>query len=351
VIHWSEGGDVPRVQQALNDCLCDLLREDPSVLVIGEDILDPYGGAFKVTKGLSTRFPDRVFGTPISEAAIVGLGTGLALRGFKPIVEIMFGDFITLIADQLINQVTKMTWMYNEDLPLSLVVRTPMGGRRGYGPTHSQTIEKHFFGVPGLLVCAISTAMDPGAILRHAVLGARRPVLLIENKLLYAQRVFEPRDLESLAGLRHRSVGEGFPTVILEGAQPDVTLVTYGGMLDLTLQAARHLERVEGLVCDIVIAHQLSPVPLGPIRESVQRTKRLVVVEEGVREWGWGAEVVSQLSEVQMEAPAQRVGARAVPIPASRSLEDSVLPQVGDIVSAAIATVDESYGEQAGVLQ
>ena len=154
-------------------------------LLLGEDVLDPYGGAFGVTKGLSDRFPGRVLTTPIAEGGIVGAGVGLALRGRRPIVEIMFGDFITLAVDQLVNHAAKFRAMYGGRVTVPLVVRTPMGGRRGYGPTHSQSLEKLLLGVPGLRVIAPSVFHDPGAILRDAVLHGDTPTLLVEHKLLY----------------------------------------------------------------------------------------------------------------------------------------------------------------------
>ena len=137
-----------RYVEVLNETLLELLREDARVHVFGESIEDPYGGAFKVTKGLSKTFPGRVFDTPISEAGLIGLAGGMALRGLRPVVEIMFGDFLTLGMDQLLNSLTKFTAMYGEAVDVPVVVRTPMGGRRGYGPTHSQSIEKLFFGIP-----------------------------------------------------------------------------------------------------------------------------------------------------------------------------------------------------------
>ena len=147
-------GATPTVLDSLNQALHGLMDGDVRVVVLGEDILDPYGGAFKVTRGLSSRFPERVFTTPISEAAIVGLASGLSLRGLRPIAEIMFGDFLLLAGDQLVNHAAKFRWMYNDGVRVPMVIRTPMGGRRGYGPTHSQSIEKHFMGVPGLWVVA-----------------------------------------------------------------------------------------------------------------------------------------------------------------------------------------------------
>jgi pyruvate/2-oxoglutarate/acetoin dehydrogenase E1 component len=149
------------VLDRLNHALHQALEADERVYILGEDILDPYGGAFKVSRGLSTKYPDRVLTTPISEAAIVGLASGMALKGLLPIVEIMFGDFVTLAADQLVNHAAKFRWMYNDQVRVPLVVRTPMGGRRGYGPTHSQSLEKMFMGIPGLKVVAPNTLGDP----------------------------------------------------------------------------------------------------------------------------------------------------------------------------------------------
>jgi pyruvate/2-oxoglutarate/acetoin dehydrogenase E1 component len=173
------------VLEALNQALHDSFRLDEMVFLLGEDVLDPYGGAFKVTRGLSTAYPGRVLTTPISEAGITGIAAGMALRGLRPVVEIMFGDFITLIADQLINHIAKFRWMYNDQVRVPLVIRTPMGGRRGYGPTHSQTLEKLYLGVPGLRVLAPSSVGDPGGLLSRAILEDDDPVLFVENKLLY----------------------------------------------------------------------------------------------------------------------------------------------------------------------
>src|SRR5512137_1505090 len=172
------------VLASLNSALRQALSQDERVLLLGEDILDPYGGAFKVTRGLSTAFPGRVLTTPISEAGIVGVATGMALRGYRPVVEIMFGDFITLIADQIINHAAKFRWMYNDQVHVPLILRTPMGGRRGYGPTHSQSLEKMFMGIPGLKVVAPNTLGDPGQLLETAI-SDDDPVLFVEHKLLY----------------------------------------------------------------------------------------------------------------------------------------------------------------------
>ena len=178
-----------RYVESLNQALHQLMKDDDLVFVLGEDILDPYGGAFKVTKGLSTAFPDRVLTTPISEGAITGFSTGLAIRGYKPILEIMFGDFITLCTDQIINGATKFKWMYGDKFTVPLVIRTPMGGRRGYGATHSQTLESLFIGVPGIKIIAPSHYHNPGDLLYQTVLNAETPTLFVENKLLYPEQL------------------------------------------------------------------------------------------------------------------------------------------------------------------
>ncbi len=169
------------VLDRLNYALQHAMDTDERVYLLGEDILDPYGGAFKVTRGLSTKFPERVLTTPISEAAIVGVATGMALRGLRPVAEIMFGDFVTLIADQLVNHASKFRWMYNDQVRVPIVVRTPMGGRRGYGPTHSQSLEKMFLGVPGLKVVAPNALGDPAELLAAAI-ADDDPVLFVEHK-------------------------------------------------------------------------------------------------------------------------------------------------------------------------
>lgn len=331
-----------RVFESLNKALHDLMNTRSDVLVIGEDLLDPYGGAFKITKGLSTRFPDRIVTAPISEAGFTGLGIGLALRGFRPVIEIMFGDFITLIADQLINQASKITMMYDDRVSLPLVIRTPMGGRRGYGPTHSQTLEKLFFGIPGLHVAAASNIVDPGLLLADIVKTAETPTLFIENKVLYASPVLDEKLLQQQYGLQKSEGAECTATIALfHDLEPDITFITYGGMVPLVLDAVNILHRREDLSCEVMVVHQLAPLDMEPLILSVQKTRRTVVVEEGVREWGWGAEVVGGLSQVEHEAPIQRVGAKARPIPASRQLEDDTLPQVKDIVEAALQTVDQ----------
>jgi acetoin:2,6-dichlorophenolindophenol oxidoreductase subunit beta len=345
------------VLNSLNSGLHQAMAADDRVVLLGEDVLDPYGGAFKVTQGLSSTFPGRVLTTPISEAGMVGLAAGMALRGMRPVVEIMFGDFISLAADQLINHAAKYRSMYNEQVRVPLVVRTPMGGRRGYGPTHSQSLEKIFLGVPGLRVvapCALvpSLSTSPGELLANIILNGRDPVLFIENKLLYLL------PLQTEADLRDLSVETLVPDpsgnnlrpnpayrVSLKGAPPaSLTLTAYGYMAHLAQRAVIDLAYQREIFAELIVLTQLAPFEVGPVVESVQHTGRLLAVEEGSLTSGWGAEVVTRTAEALGPGlkAARRLAARETAIPASGPLEAAVLPDAGQIFQASCRLVESS---------
>jgi pyruvate/2-oxoglutarate/acetoin dehydrogenase E1 component len=314
------------------------LAADETVHFLGEDVLDPYGGAFKVAEGLSTQFPDRVHTTPVSEAGIVGLGVGMALRGLKPVVEIMFGDFVTLAADQLINHAAKFRWMSNDQVRVPLVVRTPMGGRRGYGPTHSQTLDRLYLGVPGLRVVAPHSLLDPGAMLADAILLEQDPLLFLEHKLLYSQTVRRLDDLPEF--VNDRSAGR-YPVnrFSLRGAPPaSWTFTTYGYMTGLVLEAIERLAYQHEIFGEAIVYTQLSPFDPTPLAASLARTGRLLTVEEGSRTHGWGAEAAAAAASACLQPPLiRRVAAKDMPVPAAGPLEDEVLPGVDDVVQAVLA--------------
>jgi pyruvate/2-oxoglutarate/acetoin dehydrogenase E1 component len=326
--------------EALRGSLHALVEEDPAVVVLGEDLLDPYGGAFKVTQGLSTRFPGRVLTTPICEATMVGLGVGAALGGLRPIVEIMFGDFLTLACDQIVNHAVKYQDMYGCPVEVPLVIRTPMGGGRGYGPTHSQSLEKLFLGVPGLGVVSPSLFHHPGMMLRQAVRG-RRVVLFIEHKLLYPQCLIR----ESTEALGCETVPEvsGFPTAVVRNyreATPDVTLITYGGISRLLPGLLAEMAREEIRV-EACLPGSLQPLPVSTLVSCVRRSRRAVVVEEGTAGYDWGAEVSAQLHAHLwgvLERPVVRVSSLPAVIPAARQAEKQTLVSP-ERISAAIMEV------------
>ena len=335
------------VLASLNTGLNDIMKADDRVILLGEDIVDPYGGAFKVTRGLSTAYPDRVIPSPISEAGLVGVAAGMALRGLRPVVEIMFGDFLTLAADQLVNHAAKFRWMYNDQVRVPLVIRTPMGGRRGYGPTHSQTLEKIFLGVPGLKVVAPCALGDPGGLLTAAI-QAEDPILFIENKQLYTVQLQDGESLDDFDLERAESANASpvYRLKIKGAPAPDLTLVTYGYMAELARQAVSHLGYEEEIFLEVLVFTQLSPFHLAPMMASAGATGRLMSVEEGTLTLGWGAEVISQAAEElgpQLKA-AGRVAAHDLPVPASPVLEAGILPGVADICAKARAMIAPTAG-------
>lgn len=329
-----------RYFESLNKALHELMQQDERVILLGEDVLDPYGGAFKVTRGLSTAFPNRVLTTPISEAGITGFAIGLALRGFRPVLEIMFGDFLALCADQLINGAAKFSWMYNGKVQMPLVIRTPMGGRRGYGPTHSQTLEKIFMGVPEITMVAPSHYHDAGELLKRAVLKGSEPTLFIENKSLYPQPLLVAVNSQVDDFYVYEDLAEDYPTVSLSLAadqRPDVVLIAYGGMAPLAVEAARAVFMTDEIVVQVMLPSLIKPFPLADVLSAVQRAGRVAIVEEASVYSGWGAEVGQQITSKafdQLRCPVGRVGAQETPIPSSVSLETGALPQVEDIVKA-----------------
>lgn len=337
------------VLESLNRGLHQAFAKDAAVYLIGEDLLDPYGGAFKVSKGLSTKYPDRVWTSPVSEAALAGIGAGMALRGLRPVIEIMFGDFSALIADQLINSIAKFRGMYNGQVEMPLVIRTPMGGRRGYGPTHSQTLEKLYLGVPGLRTLAVSTLADPGELLYKAILDDAGPVFFVENKVLYLKPVLDNDALKDFE-VEISAPEDGYApthTLRLKGAPAiAVTLAAYGYMAELAREALLRLAFESEIFCELVVPSQLSPFAANgaleiPLQASLQRSRRLLAIEEGTYTLGWGAEILARAAQAfpgELKA-ARRLAAADQPIPASAPLEDAVLPGVQDIVEAVRSMV------------
>ncbi len=328
------------VLDSLNNGLHSVLVNDGRVYLLGEDILDPYGGAFKVTRGLSSKYPNRVLTTPISEAAIVGVASGMALRGLRPVVEIMFGDFVTLITDQLVNHASKFRWMYNDTVRVPIVVRTPMGGRRGYGPTHSQSLEKIFLGIPGLKVIAPNTLGDPGRLLELAV-ADDDPVLFVEHKLLYPCQLLEP-GRGDLSDFKIQAYGDTYPSYLMHIPDhvPDLTIATYGYNFELARAVTLDLLMDYEIFTEIILFSQLSPFSLEPMFDSLHRTHKLLTIEEGTLSLGWGAELITRATELSDGLHVKRVAAMDVPIANSKTLEEMILPSQNSIKQAALSLVN-----------
>ncbi|MCQ8119392.1 dehydrogenase E1 component subunit alpha/beta [Methylomonas rosea] len=317
------------VRQALNTALQFLLKSDQRTLLIGEDLHDPYGGAFKVTQGLSSEFPGRVISTPISEAGITGSAIGLSLDGYLPIVEIMFADFLSLCLDQLLNHAVKFPGMF-ADTSVPIVIRTPCGGRRGYGPTHSQSPEHLFTSVPGLTVVYGSHRHNVAELLIDAVLRWHYPVLFLEHKLLYGEKM-DPADYVALPATDDVAT-HLFPTLRRGANEPDVTLVSYGGMLTMTEAVANRLESEEELEVEIVSPSLLSPLPRESLIKHLATRECVVVIEESHHDFGVSAEIAAALLESGFKGQFLRIGTPPVPIASARSLERSIIPDEQSII-------------------
>ena len=324
-----------KLSKALNQRLHKLLEEDTSVLLVGEDIAEPYGGAFKITKGLSASFSDRVISTPMSEQGFLGMSIGMALRGLKPIVEIMFGDFLTLCADQLINHASKFVDIYERDVPLT--VRLPMGGFRGYGATHSQSLEKLMFGIPNITIVALSILDSHASALRKAV-DRRHPTLFIENKTDYARDEFDESVWNKKFIKRSIIMAENYNTynlsIVDQNVNPlDTVIVTYGGMVTLALEGSWKEFIEQELVSEIIAPELISPLEdkfIEYVGSRLQAAKRLVLLEEGWGSFGWGSEVIASLAQKgYLEGKIiKRVSSICKNIGAGLEYEHSVLPTI-----------------------
>jgi len=328
----------------LNSVLTSIISSNRKCILIGEDICDPYGGAFKVTKGISETYPEQVIGMPISEAAIVGVANGLAIRGFTPIVEIMFGDFTTLIVDQVVNHATKFNRMYAEKVRCPVIIRTPMGGYRGFGPTHSQSLEKLFLGVPGLVVIAANTFSNQ-AFVWERMLNIQSPIMYIENKTMYGQTVKTICD-DLIDGFTTEITTNYFPNINLQlvgfSAKTDVVCFVYGAMAELAMSVAKEIFIHEEIVVKVVVVTQLSPYPINDICESAADCRNIVILEEGTTRNGWGAELSAILNEnVNEKIKISRLGSENTIIPSSENGELNILPNDKKLYDLILENLNE----------
>jgi acetoin:2,6-dichlorophenolindophenol oxidoreductase subunit beta len=316
--------------EAVRTTLAEAMRADARVLVLGEDVAE--GGPWGATAGLADEFgEERVRNTPISEAAICGVAIGAAQLGWRPVVEVMFVDFVTLALDQLVNQAAKAHFMSGGQLEVPLVLRTQGGaGQRG-GAQHSQSLEAWLTHVPGLKVVMPSTAADVAGLLASAIADPN-PVVFVENKTLYFRKeAVSERDLVPI----------GRAAIARPGR--DVTVVALSRLVSESLEAAEELAR-EGIEVEVIDPRTLVPLDLEAIAESVARTHRLVVAHEAVVQGGFGAEIAAQVQAAafdELDAPIARVGAPFVPVPFSPPLEDAYLPGREHVIAAVRAVIGQ----------
>jgi pyruvate dehydrogenase E1 component beta subunit len=312
---------------AIREALSEEMRRDPSVFLMGEDV-GVFNGVWGVSSGMLDEFgPDRIRDTPISEIAIIGAGLGAALMGMRPVVEIMFGDFLMCAGDQLVNQVAKARYMSGGKADVPLTIRVAAGAPGSAAAQHSQSPESWFMNVPGIKIVVPASPADAKGLLRTAIRG-HDPVLFMEHKMLYAARGPVPESDDF-------AVPFGQASVRREGT--DVTLIALGGMVPKTMEAAEELSRI-GISAEVIDPRTLVPLDRQTMIDSVAKTGRVVVAHEAHKRSGPGAEIAAMLAEEAVEyldGPIIRVAAKNTPIPYSPELEAFVLPDVAEIVQAA----------------
>ena len=324
-----------RMREALNSALREEMQRDESVFIMGEDV-GVFQGAFKVTEGLLDEFGEkRVRDTPISENTIVGTGVGAAMAGLRPVVEIMTVNFSLLAADQIINHAAAIPYMFGGKVRVPMVIRMPGGGGHQLGPTHSHSFEAMYLHVPGLLVACPSTPADGKALLKAAIRDDN-PVIFMEHEGLYGARGEVPENGD--APLRF-----GEAAVRREGS--DVTIIGILKMAQVAENAAKQLSSEDGVEAEVIDPRTLRPLDLDTILESVQKTNRVVVVEEGWPHGGVGANIAALIQEQAfdyLDAPIQRVTGADVPMPYSKRLEQAAIPHEEHVIKAAMATLEGS---------
>ena len=319
------------MREAISQALWEEMEKDPSVFILGEEV-GVWGGTYAVTKGFYDQFgAERVRDTPIAEAGIIGAAIGSALTGLRPVAELMTINFAFSAMDHIVNQAAKMHYMFGGQMVLPLVIRAVGGGGRQLGATHSQTPDAIFAHFPGLTVIAPGTPADAKGLLKAAI-RSQDPVLFIEHATLYQTRGEVP-DGDYVVPI-------GKSTVQRPGR--DITLVTYSKMLEVSTKAADELAK-EGIEVEIVDLRTLRPLDIDPVIASFKKTNRAVIVEEGWKSFGVGSEIASRIYEEAfdyVDAPIKRVAQIEVPLPYNRTLEQSAIPNVADVIAAVKEVVN-----------
>jgi len=326
---------VMRMREALRDAMAEEMRRDEKVFVMGEDV-GVFQGSFKVTEGLLDEFGEkRVRDTPISENTFVGMGVGAAMGGLRPIVEIMTVNFALLAMDQIVNHAAAVPYMFGGQVRVPLVIRMPGGGGHQLGPTHSHSFEAMFQHFPGLLVACPSTPADAKGLLKAAIRDDN-PVIFIEHETLYGIRGEVPEDGDGTVDFGHAAIRH-------QGA--DVTIVGILRMAEVAQQAAKTLSSEHGVEAEVIDPRTLRPLDLDTILESVRKTNRAVIVEEGWPHGGVGANIAALIQGQafdHLDAPVERVTGADVHMPYSKRLEQAAIPHVEHVVSAALQTLEGS---------
>jgi pyruvate/2-oxoglutarate/acetoin dehydrogenase E1 component len=326
------------IAESLRDAIAEEMERDETVFCIGEDIAVPggWGGAFTVTLGLENKFPDRMINTPIAELGFFGVAIGAAMMGMRPIVDVQYGDFLFLASDQIINNAAKMRYMSGGKCKVPLVVRVPVGAT-GRGSQHAQNMERYFIGVPGLKAVAVSNAYDAKGILKSAVRDDN-PVMIYEHKLLYGSKGAraESGGVDATSDIPEEEFMVPLDRAAIRREGSDATILSWLLMTHFSMFAAEMLASGD-IHAEVIDVRSLSPIDYGTIGQSVKKTGRVVIVEEGPKTGGVGAEIAAGLLERfgdYLQAPIVRVASPDVPVPFSPVLENAYRPDVPRIAEA-----------------
>jgi pyruvate dehydrogenase E1 component beta subunit len=314
------------LSQAIREALSEEMRRDPRVFVIGEDVAEA-GTPFKVLSGLVDEFgKERVIDSPISEPGITGMGVGAAMTGMRPVVDIMFGDFMTLVMDQVVNQAAKIHYMSGGKLKVPLVVRTTLGATRRSAAQHSQSLHAWVSHVPGVKVVLPSTPYDAKGLLKTAIRDDN-PVVFFEDKMMYQLKGHVPESDYTIP----------FGVADIKRAGTDITIVATSSMVQVALKAAEQLEQI-GISAEVIDPRTTFPLDKQTMIESAKKTSRAIVIDEGYERYGVTAEIASVISDgafYYLDAPVKRMGAMDVPVPFSPVLEDITVPTPDTVLALA----------------
>lgn len=311
--------------QAINDAMCEEMERDENVFMMGEDIAE-YCGAFGVSRGMLEKFgKERIMNTPIAEQSFVGAAIGAAMAGMRPIVELMFSDFMCVCFDELVNEAPKMRFMFGGKVKVPMVMRTAAGAGTGAAAQHSQSLEACLTHFPGLKVVVPSTPYDAKGLLKTAIRDDN-PVMFLEQKTLYRTKGMVPEE--------DYTIPLGEADIKREGS--DISIITYGRMVQMSLQAAEELAK-DGINVEVVDLRTLLPLDTEAIIKSVMKTHRALIVHEAVKFGGFGGEIAGQIADsdafYHLDAPIRRMGALSCPIPFNPVLEKATFPTVEKIIA------------------
>lgn len=303
------------------------MKSDEKVVFLGEDVAEPYGGAFKISKNFSEEFPDRVINTPISEEGFVNMATGMAMMGYKPIVDMMFSDFMTLAFDPLVNFASKSVTMYGRKLDLSMIIRTANGGYRGYGATHSQSMQKFFMGVPDLRVYEMSPFHEHSKVFSR-MLEEKRPCVFFEEKILYPQYLMTEGKVNELFDVHYLGEQNNWAiSCVEEEGSSDIIIITHGGLSYMCLEGLEQLLLEEEIEGKLIVPSRLYPFDVAELETQIGDSAKILIVEEETEGVSWGESLAYHLMKhfYDRNLYVEVLSSKDSIIPASRRLEDEVL--------------------------